>query len=229
LTWLACPSCGHVHTDGYWTAEGLDLLLAHVHDGQVADSNFDQKRFIWAPVVQAVVELLDRPELTFDGRLTWLDVGCGDGALVTTAAEFGFDALGLDVRKETVQKIAALGYKAVEGDFLGISVSKPIAVVSLMDVLEHLPFPVAALRKAYDILEPNGVLAVSCPNMESVSWQAMDRTRSNPYWLEMEHCHNFSRRLLTSVIRQCGFRPMRYSVSQRYKAGMEILALRPPQ
>jgi protein O-GlcNAc transferase len=226
LTWLSCLRCGHIHTDGYWTAEGLQLLLAQAHDGQFADTNFDQKRFVWAPVVQAVIDLLEAPELIFEGQLTWLDIGCGDGALVMTASEFGFNALGLDVRKETVQRILALGYKAIECDFLNMSVSDPIDVVSMTDVLEHLPFPIPSLRKAHHVLKPNGVLLLSCPNTESVSWQAMDRARSNPYWVEMEHCHNFSRRLLTSVIRDCGFLPLRYSVSQRYKAGMEIFALK---
>ena len=226
LTWIACARCGHIHTDGYWSEEGIELLLARAHNGQVVDSNFDQKRFVWAPVVQAVVELLEVPELTFDGRVMWLDVGCGDGALVMTAAEFGFDAVGLDCRKETVQRITALGYKAIEGDFLNLSIAESFDVVSMADVLEHLPFPVPALRKAHEILKPTGVLHVSCPNVESAPWQAMDRALSNPYWIEMEHCHNFSRRLLTAVIRECGFRPVRYGVSQRYKAGMDILALK---
>ena len=35
----------------------------------------------------------------------WLDVGCGNGALVGTADEFGFDAVGLDARPDAVKAL----------------------------------------------------------------------------------------------------------------------------
>lgn len=104
----------------------------------------------------------------FEGRLSWLDVGCGDGALVMTAAEFGIDAVGLDSRKETVEKVKFLGYKAIEGDFLKASISNAYDVLSMADVLEHLPYPPAALQKAHGMLKPQGLLFVSCSNLDCV-------------------------------------------------------------
>jgi SAM-dependent methyltransferase len=227
LTWLRCDGCGHIHTDGYWTAEGLALVLARAHASQVAGGDLDQKRVLWAPVVQAVAARLEPPEALFEGRRSWLDVGCGDGALVMTAAEFGFDAAGLDARRETVEKLAALGYKALHGDFLSAGPGGAYDVVSLADVLEHLPYPRVALERASALLKPGGALFVSCPNLESASWRAMDAARANPYWIEMEHCHNFSRRLLTALLRKCALKPVHYGVNQRYKCGMDLIALKP--
>jgi len=54
----------------------------------------------------------------------------------------------------------------------------------------------------------------------------MDRRSSNPYWAEFEHYHNFSRSTLTWTLRQCGFTPLSYSVSRRYIACMEIIAVK---
>ena len=226
LTWLICATCGHIYTDSYWSAQGLEILLAKAHACQVADGNFEQKRFLWSPVVQCVFAQLPLPERGFDSGISWLDVGCGDGALVMTAAEFGFDAAGLDSRREVIERIAALGYRAVQGDFLQSAVSKPLHVMSMADVLEHFPYPAQALRKAHSMLNPGGLLYVSCPNNDCASWRAMDAASANPYWIEMEHCHNFSRRLLMQLLRECGFNPLHYGISQRYKAGMEIVSRR---
>jgi 2-polyprenyl-3-methyl-5-hydroxy-6-metoxy-1,4-benzoquinol methylase len=220
LTWLRCGSCGHIHTDGYWTPEGLAVLLSRAHASQIADGNFDQKRFLWAPIVQNVQQHLGA---AFDQRRSWLDIGCGDGSLVMTAAEFGFDAIGMDTRAETVHKLKSLGYNAVTADFLTLTSSNAYDVVSMADVLEHLPHPPLALRKAYEMTKPGGLVFVSCPNVDCVSWKMMDAARSNPYWIEMEHCHNFSRGLLMKLLAHCGFKPIHYGVNQRYKAGMEIL------
>ena len=186
----------------------------------------EKKRYVWAPVVEDVFGRLQNAGRAFDDHTTWLDVGCGDGALVMTAAEFGFDAVGLDSRREVVKKIESLGYKAEEGDFLNTLTSRPVHVISMADVLEHFPFPVQALRKAHQMLNLGGILYVSCPNSDTAAWREMDALGANPYWVEMEHFHNFSRRLLMQLLSDCGFKPVRYGISTRYRAGMEIISLR---
>lgn len=223
LTWLRCGKCGHIHTDGYWTAEGLRIVLAKAPNGQVAGGNLDHKRSLWAPVVQAVLALRQQ-QYAFEGHVSWLDVGCGDGALVMTAAEFGLDAAGLDSRKRTVEELRLLGYKAFEGSFPDVPNTEAHDVLSMADVLEHLPYPAVALRKAHGLLKSRGLLFISCPNVDCASWRAMDAARANPYWIEIEHHHNFSRRLLMALLRDTGFRPAYYGINQRYKAGMDIIA-----
>ena len=37
------------------------------------------------------------------------DVGCGSGILFTTAAEFGFEAVGIDARRDVVDALVRLG------------------------------------------------------------------------------------------------------------------------
>jgi hypothetical protein len=44
-------------------------------------------------------------------------------------------------------------------------------------------------------------------NGESVVWLAFDQQNSNPYWAEIEHHHNFSRRRLYALLEECGFAP----------------------
>jgi hypothetical protein len=54
----------------------------------------------------------------------------------------------------------------------------------------------------------------------------MDRAGKNPYWSELEHLHNFGRARLEALLREVGFTPTAYAVSERYLAGMEVVAKR---
>ncbi|MEI6498198.1 MAG: methyltransferase domain-containing protein [Actinomycetota bacterium] len=92
------------------------------------------------------------------------------------------------------------------------------------DVLEHIPYPKVALAAAHRLLERDGVLFASMPNFETVLWQVLDQNSINPYWSEIEHYHNFSRTRLYELLRETGFEPVAYGISERYRTGMEVVA-----
>lgn len=50
--------------------------------------------------------------------------------------------------------------------------------------------------------------------------------QANPYWGELEHFHNFGGARLYSLLEAHGFQPLHYTISQRYRVGMEIIARR---
>jgi protein O-GlcNAc transferase len=226
MTWVRCSGCEHVFTDSFYTDAGLTELFRQAHTGQLAGGDIEQQRLLWTPIVQRVLDALPNRIKPFNADLTWLDVGCGSGGLVFTAEEFGFIATGLDLRTEAVRRVLEMGYQAQHGDIFGVQADRPFSVISMADVLEHTPYPVATLKRAHEILDTSGVLFLSCPNRESSSWREMDRKSVNPYWYEIEHYHNFSRKSLMSLLRKCNFVPMNYSVSQRYISCMEIVAVK---
>lgn len=201
------------------------MLFKKAHAYQLAGGEMDAQRRLMAPVVERVLRSLPSAQEAFKGRYAWFEVGFGNGALVMTAAEFGFEVTGFDLREQACQGLRTLGYHAEQTDFLEIrNPPHPPHVISMMDVLEHMPFPVRALRHAHDLLHPRGVLCLSLPNRNCSSWRTMDWANTNPYWIELEHHHNFSRASLMAVLEQCGFVPVDYAINARYKAGMEILA-----
>ncbi|MDP4028258.1 MAG: methyltransferase domain-containing protein [Gallionella sp.] len=224
FNWVRCKRCGHIHTEYFWTDAGLQVLLKTAHPHQVA-GNLDAEamRSVWAPIVQRVISQLNHGLPGVPEQLTWLDAGCGNGALVMTAAEYGFNAIGLDLRPEAVNALTERGYRCYKGNLSTINVDQPVHVLSLMDLLEHLPNPIHILQRARELLRPDGLLLISCPNMNSLSWREMDRHKANPYWFELEHCHNFSRESLIALLRRSGFEAIHYDISARYKAGMDII------
>ena len=226
MTWVRCNGCEHVFTDSFYTEAGLTELFRQAHADQLAGGDIEKQRLLWAPIVQRVLDALPDGVTPFDAHLTWLDVGCGSGGLVFTAEEFGFITTGLDLREEAVRRVREVGYRAQHGDIFDIRADNPFSVISMADVLEHTPYPIATLERAHEMLDERGVLFLSCPNRESSSWREMDRKSMNPYWYEIEHYHNFSRKSLMSMLRKCKFLPVNYSVSQRYISCMEIIAVK---
>ena len=225
LRWLCCNACSHVFRSSYFSPAAMKLLFSRAHACQVVGTEIDQQRAQWADTVHRVNRLM--PEPVWNGRAAvWVDIGCGNGGLVFTSAEFGFQAIGIDMRQAAVEQITALGFNAFVGDIAEMMVTDPVDVISMADVLEHVPYPREALKRVFGSLKPEGVIVVSCPNYDCASWRATSKAGTNPYWGEIEHFHNFSRASLMRLLAQEGFMPVDYQVSRRYKSCMEITAVR---
>jgi SAM-dependent methyltransferase len=219
IRWIACDGCGHVFTDGYFGDRALEILFRDVQPSQMPGGvPVGHGRGIAAKIVEDVARFRHRLE----GR--WLDVGFGDGSLVMTAAEFGYDVVGLDLRASSVAKMRAMGFDAHALELQKYEASEPFDVISMADVLEHMPFPKEALARAHALLASDGVLFVSMPNMDAFAWTDLDARGANPYWAEIEHLHNFGRKRLYALLEEMGFSPCRYGISQRYLACMEVVA-----
>ncbi len=222
LEWMRCASCGHVHSRRYWTAAGLAELSRSSSD------NIPPKRASWTGLVERVVTSLGgyRAIASRDTRPVWVDVECGDGALVMTAADYGFAAVGLEERPHAATRLQELGFTALANDFMQLKFEVVVDVLSMMDVLEHLPWPRESLRKAAQILRPGGVLVVSTPDLTSSRWKVMDAKRLNPQWMALDNYHNFSRDRVIALLRETGFEILDFTVPNPLEARMELYAVR---
>jgi 2-polyprenyl-3-methyl-5-hydroxy-6-metoxy-1,4-benzoquinol methylase len=134
------------------------------------------------------------------GRI--LDVGCGRGILPTLMRERGWEVDALEFSEIAARHARDELHLPV---FVGDIVQSPYPdgafdAVVLWHVLEHLPDPAAAIRRARQILRPGGFLIVAVPNFESLQARLTGR-----HWFHLDvprHYHHFGiavlRRLLTT-------------------------------
>jgi SAM-dependent methyltransferase len=98
----------------------------------------------------------------------WLDFGCGWGALVEEARDWGYDARGVELGDLARASLSARGLSAyaslAECRAAGFSAD----VVSLIHVLEHIAYPRPLLREIDSLLNPKGVLIIEVPNLKSI-------------------------------------------------------------
>jgi 2-polyprenyl-3-methyl-5-hydroxy-6-metoxy-1,4-benzoquinol methylase len=223
INWVQCGECRHIFTDGYFTAEAFEVLYSVIPDEASVGTNAEFNRRISATMVERVVAKIGLP----NNRL-WLDIGFGNGALLMTAKEPGFECAGIEFIKRNVEDIQQFGISAYHGQ-LADAVSnnafntKP-TVISMADVVEHEAFPLESLRCAQELINYPGMLLISMPNASAPLWHHMNATNQNPYWAEINHFHNFTRENLYATLKKTGFRPIHYNISERYRCCMEVLA-----
>lgn len=217
IEWLECAECRHVFTNGHFGKQALEVLFSKTQPSQEPGADIERQREIAA-------EMIDRVAVAMGIESgNWLDVGFGSGALFTTADEYGFRATGLDLRYSSVQALCYLGYDARCIPLESLK-GQTFDVISMCDVVEHVPQPKELLRAARERMNPDGALLISMPNADSCVWRMLDLAKSNPYWAELEHYHNFTRESLYRLLEQTGFKPVSYGISKRYRACMEVIA-----
>ena len=218
MHWRQCSACRHVFRSGYYSDAALNIVFRGTNESQVVGYDLERQRYVSAQMIEKV--------LAYQTHGTWLDVGFGNASLLLTAQEYGFEPVGLDLRSQSVNELRKWGVAAHCQDVAEFQLSHPASVISMADVLEHMPFPKVGLHAAHRLLHPGGVLLISLPNMGSPVWKALDANNANPYWGEIEHYHNFERDRLYALLTESGFQPVRYGISQRYRVCMELIAVK---
>jgi ubiquinone/menaquinone biosynthesis C-methylase UbiE len=99
---------------------------------------------------------------------TFLDVGCGDGRTTGVwAAATGRKYVGVDISSEAVArgKSAGLDVRKIEDASSLPFDDNSLRVVTCIEVFEHLFMPQATAAEILRVLEPNGLLIATTPNV----------------------------------------------------------------
>jgi SAM-dependent methyltransferase len=138
-----------------------------------------------------------------------LEVGCAYGYFLDEARKSGWGVVGVEpsppaarfAREELDLNVTSGGLEDVEVE------EGSLGAVVLWDVIEHLPEPRRTLKRAYDLLAPGGILAVSTGDIHSLSARIHGRQWSllTPPW----HLFFFSRSTLRRLVEGEGFTVLR--------------------
>jgi 2-polyprenyl-3-methyl-5-hydroxy-6-metoxy-1,4-benzoquinol methylase len=95
-----------------------------------------------------------------------LDVGCGFATTSARIQQLGNEVTGIDSSPEIEAVAAKRLSRVVHGDVLDVDLGDArFDVIIFADVLEHLPWPVSALKRYLRWLAPGGSVLVSLPNV----------------------------------------------------------------
>jgi glycosyltransferase involved in cell wall biosynthesis/SAM-dependent methyltransferase len=129
--------------------------------------------FAWDSPYGCVVDLVKR--LSIEPGLV-LDLGCGRGPLAEPLSDMGFKYVGLDIDEEALEDLRSRGYdgmaldlrrEALVDDLADKFAGRRVALVLMLDVLEHIPNTKAFLRSLRAALLglDRPVLILSVPNV----------------------------------------------------------------
>lgn len=145
---------------------------------------------------------------------TFLDIGAGEGFLMSAAANHGFAVTGMDFSSFGIEKFFPdLTDKFIRSDvFDGInrlkSEGRAFSVCAAINVLEHVRDPSLFMSAIKDVMLPNAVLAVTVPNDYSCIQQLLMKEGliDREFWfVPPQHLHYFNSNNLPMFCRSEGY------------------------
>lgn len=196
-----CRDCRHVFANPCPTPALMNALYASVEDPLYdAEAEGRGRNFI---------RILDTLERLGGGARGWLfDVGAATGILLDLARGRGWTPDGIEPSAWAVRFAKdKYGLEIRRGDIETADLpAGSYGAVAMVDVIEHTPRPAAAVRRAYEILAPGGLLCIVTPDFAS----AAARLAGRRWWhIRPGHLSYFSRGSLDALLAGAGFRVVR--------------------
>lgn len=141
----------------------------------------------------------------FKKKGKYLDIGCSYGIYLKAAKDAGFDTYGVEMAPNAANYAREKLQLNVFIGTLEKAKYKPsmFDVITLYDVLEHIPDLKTFLKEIYRILKPGGILIIQCPNIKSFAFTVLDKDWN---WLLVpNHLWHFSNISLTNILKDYKF------------------------
>lgn len=137
-----------------------------------------------------------------------LDIGCAAGFFLKVASDQGWSVEGVEPNK-TLGEFGRTHYgvKIHSRNFLSLEMEKEsLDLITLWDVLEHVPDPKAYIKKAFQLLKRGGFIFVNFPDTGSI----FARLTGQKWWfVSPVHIYYFDRKNIKRLFEEQGFKVRR--------------------
>jgi SAM-dependent methyltransferase len=190
-----CRRCGSLFASPEGTDAETDDLYGRYYDRPLGEV---------APVVVESLTRIVRGAEPFRSTGRWLDIGYGEGAILTVASRHGWRCHGTELAPAVLERGRAQGW-VVSATTTDAALFPPqgFDVVTLIETLEHVPEPRSFLADAARLLRPGGLLFLTTPNAGS-----LNRRLLGPAWSVVcppEHLTLWTARALRVACGSLGF------------------------
>lgn len=175
-----CKSCKGVFQNPTPTPEEL----SHAYD----EKYYGSKDTKFIPFISLMFNYFKKRSAVLTARQvrkngSVIDIGCGDGSFIYYLHQLGFSCTGLEIDSKALQRARKNSNSTIlEGDLLNQSFQPKIfSLISLSHVFEHLHHPKESLDIIEKIIEPDGTLIMSFPNIESIQARIF-----KSYWFHLD-------------------------------------------
>ena len=168
----------------------------------------DANRDVWSTSARLVKAEAAQRGFGNDRPLRLLDVGSGCGFFLEQCLELGIDGRGLEVSPHAVRySTQTLKLNVRELLLDDLPGDESYDIITLNQVLEHVPDPLATMKQVWQHLVPGGMTWVATPNTS-----ALERFRHGASYfnfLNKSHLTHFHRGTLKALLEKAGFRSVR--------------------
>lgn len=199
---MRCAGCALVYSrevinrafeqQRYQASQAADANMALKIDPHYAALEQDKARYVMARLGSLA------------GTGSVLDIGSSTGALLQAAQAAGWTAQGVEINPAAVAHCRQQQLQAVCGEYPCALPADwgPFDAVLMLDVLEHLPDPLAFLARVSADMQPGGWLVIQVPNFRSLLLTIEGGRNNN---ICHGHWSYFEEQTLPGLMRKAGF------------------------
>lgn len=135
-----------------------------------------------------------------------LDIGCASGDFLEEFRnKTGWEVIGIEIIEDAVKVAQEKKITIIKNDLISANLKEnTYDVITLWDVLEHLPDPSAVLIECNRILKDDGLLVIKTPDPSGI-----EASMFGKYWVGYEapqHLFIFPRNVLINFLEKTDFR-----------------------
>ncbi len=232
---VECTDCGLAYIANQPTAEKLTEIYSASADYHAGLQQPGSK--LWQRmdgIARNHIAFLDR--VAKHGEV--LDVGCSTGQFLARARDKGFGVAGVEFSADSANFARThFGLSVDQGSIhQSQRAAASVDVLTMFDVIEHVPDPASDIAKAFGLLKPGGWFVLSTPNIDGLfPRMAYKLAHRLDYWPHPEpphHLYQFSVRTLSAMLEKAGFvlGPVRHSnIELSYTFGTPATLARMPK
>lgn len=170
---------------------------------QIKDPDFYEGH--WNDIYENIIEINKNDKK----KLDVLDIGCGWGLALSFFKKKGLNCYGFDPAIEAVEYGIKKGLNLKHAGLEGMNVfdGKKFDVITMFNVLEHLPDPIQSINQIKEILNPHGILVIDVPNeFNDFQTSGRDVHGLNDWWVAPpNHLNYFSNTSLKNLLNHLNF------------------------
>lgn len=209
---VRCRICGLVRSDPVLDHDALEALYRA--------STFDYGAELDGLGV-TYGQALDRVGEAVGRRGALLDIGCGSGFALSLALQRGWERVcGVEPSDDAIANASADVRTLIVQEMMrpGLFAPQSFDAITLFQVLDHMPDPMALLKACHTILRPGGVILAFNHNVEARSARVLGER--SPI-VDVEHTYLYSPQTMRSLFAASGFSslsvgPVRNTYSTSY-------------
>lgn len=195
---VKCRQCGFVYVNPRIANEDLPLLYSgeYFHNQQYGYLDYEATAYLRKKNFERWYKDM-RPFLKVD-KGNVLDIGCASGYFLEILKDKGWNVEGIELSSSMIEVLNKKNIPVYTKTFDTFQTDKKYHLITLFDVLEHLPDIKDTFARLSSLLHPDGIIVLITPNANSFQHKLFGKR-----WFQLkpqEHIHYFAAVTLQKAI-----------------------------